>query len=362
MVPRWPGEPSRFAEIGVTHLPRPAVGKLSRLWPSTLWYYLERSLFAFMSAGLALGEGLRARWPAAVYVRDTVAAYWWATTLGPALRIPVVYEAHDLESTNPSRAKEAWAQGLVRGLDRGALQQSTLVASLTEDFRRLLAEKGWRAAEDVVVIPDAFDGDQFFAGDRGAARRELGIGEGAPLVVYAGLTFSYRRLDLLVSAFASVRLQRPDALLVFVGGRPAEILALRDQARERGLEDAVHLLGPRSQPEVRSWLQAADVLVIPDTVTDVTASPLKLFEYLAVERAVVLPDIPALREVLPESIGYYFRRGDLKALAGAVLEALEDPARPARERAGREAVRPHTYGARAERILAAAHRASERGC
>jgi glycosyltransferase involved in cell wall biosynthesis len=111
---------------------------------------------------------------------------------------------------------------------------------------------------------------------------------------------------------------------------------------------------------VRLWLQAADVLVIPDTVTDVTASPLKLFEYLAVERAVVLPDIPALREVLPEEVGYYFPRGDGAALAAAVLHALEDPARPRRERAGREAVLPHTYAARAQRILAAARRAGER--
>jgi glycosyltransferase involved in cell wall biosynthesis len=265
----------------------------------------------------------------------------------------VVYEAHDLESTNPSRAREGWAQGLVRGLDRGALRQSTLVVSLTEDFRRLLAERGWRSADEVVVIPDAFDQQAFFGGDRGAARRTLGFDERAPLVVYAGLTFSYRRLDLLVSAFAAVRARRSDAQLVLVGGRAAEIAALRPGA-------GVACLGPRPQEEVRLWLQAADVLVIPDTVTDVTASPLKLFEYLAVERAVVLPDIPALREVLPEEVGYYFPRGDGAALAAAVLHALEDPARPRRERAGREAVLPHTYAARAQRILAAARRAGER--
>jgi glycosyltransferase involved in cell wall biosynthesis len=275
-----------------------------------------------------------------VYVRDTVSAFWWATTLGPALAVPVIYEAHDLESTNPSRAKEPWAAGWVRGLDDGAIRASTLVASLTEDFRRLLAERGWRSPDEVVVIPDAFDDEA--------------------LVVYAGMTFSYRRLDLLVSAFATVRARRPDARLVFVGGRSAEIAVIREQARERGLEGAVLLLGPRPQEEVRLWLQAADVLCIPDTVTDVTASPLKLFEYLAVERAVVLPDIPALREVLPESVGYYFVRGDEVALAAALLRALDDPERPARERAGREAVQPHTYAARAARILAAARQVSGR--
>ena len=359
VVPRWPGEPSRFGEVGARHLLRPAVGKLSRLHPSTLWYYAERSLFAALSAAVALGEGLLGRWPEVVYVRDTVAAFWWSTAFGPALCIPVIYEAHDLESANPSRAKEGWAQGLVRGLDRGALEGSALVASLTEDFRQLLAERGWRSLEQVVVIPDAFDEEVFFPGDRSAARAALGLEPATPLVVYAGMTFAYRSLDLLVAAFRSVWARHPLARLALVGGRPGEIAALETQARALGLGASVRLTGPRPQAEVRQWLQASDVLVIPDTVTDVTASPLKLFEYLAVERTVVLPDLPALKEVLPDELGYYFPRGDEDALARALLRALEDPTRPDRERRGREAVRAHTYAARAERILAAARRARD---
>jgi glycosyltransferase involved in cell wall biosynthesis len=102
------------------------------------------------------------------------------------------------------------------------------------------------------------------------------------------------------------------------------------------------------------YLQAADVLTIPDTVSDVTASPLKLFEYLAVGRLVVLPDLPALQEILPPEIGYYFHRGDAGDLAAALARALADPGRARREAAGREAVQPYTYAARARAILAVA--------
>jgi glycosyltransferase involved in cell wall biosynthesis len=362
VVPRWPGEPSRFSEVGARHLLRPAVGKLSRFYRSTLWYYAERSIFAFMSAALALLEGLRGRWPEVVYVRDSVAAFWWATTLGPALAVPVIYEAHDLESTNPSRAKERWAEGLVRAFDRGALGQSTLVVSLTEDFRQLLAHRNLRDAGEIEVIPDAFDDEVFRPGDRAKARRDLGLPAERPLVVYAGMTFAYRGLDRLVSAFRAVLARHPKAALAFVGGRAPEVEALAAQARELGLQAAVRLVGPLPQEGVRPWLQAADVLTIPDTVTDVSASPLKLFEYLAMERVVILPDIPALREVLPESVGYYFRRGDEGALSAALLRALGDPLRSDRERAGREAVIPHTYAARAARVLAAAGRARALHC
>ena len=352
LVPRWWREPTRFAEVGARHLLRPAIGKLSRIYPSTLWYYAERSIFAAMTAAVALFAGLRGRWFEAVYVRDTVAAFWWAVVFGPALGIPVVYEAHDLESTNPSGAKEPWAQGLVRGLDEGALRQSAHVVSLTEDFRRQLAEEKLRFPEDVTVIPDAFDDEVFRPGDLAGARTELGLPQGPRIVAYAGLTFAHRGLPLLLEAAGALRALHPALLVVLVGGRAGEIRALRELADRIGLGDTVLLTGPRPQAEVVRYLQAADVLVIPDTVSVVTASPLKLFEYLACERVVVVPDIPALVEILPRNVGYYFRRGEANALAAALERALVDPDRGRRAAAGAVAVRHHTYAARARRILA----------
>jgi len=354
LVPRWLREPSRFGEVGARHLPRPAVGKLSRLYRSTLWYYAERAIFAAMTAAVVAWEWLRGRPVRAVYVREVVCAGWWAALWGPLLGLPVIYEAHDLESWNPSRAKELWAQPLLHLLDRTALTRSTAVVSLTEDFRRLLARLGWRRVEEVVVIPDAFDEQHVAPGDRVAARRALRLDETAPLIVYSGMTFSYRGIDGLLDAFTHVRAALPRARLALVGGRPAEIAQLRAQASTLGLDGAIVWAGQLPHAAITPYLQAADVLVIPDTVTDVTASPLKLFEYLAAERAVALPDIPALAEVLSPAIGYYFRRGDAGARAAALLAALADPQRHERERDGRAAVARHTYAARAAAILALA--------
>src|SRR5262249_3237971 len=85
LIPRWLRGPSRFSEVGARHLPRPAVGKLSRLYRSTLWYYAERSLFAAMTAAVVAWEGLRGRRIDVVYVRDTVCAGWWAGLWGRVL-------------------------------------------------------------------------------------------------------------------------------------------------------------------------------------------------------------------------------------------------------------------------------------
>ncbi|RRR73485.1 MAG: glycosyltransferase [Candidatus Viridilinea halotolerans] len=358
IIPRWGREASRFAALGALHLPRPAIGKLSRLYKSTLLYYLEHTAFAFMTAAVLAPRRHEVE---AVYVRQVICAAWWAGVLGPQLGLPVIYEAHDLEAHNPSRAKEPWATGLLHLIDRVALTRATRVVSLTDDFRQLLGQIGWRAPHEVAVIPDAYDEQVFAPGKRRVARAALGLPLDAPIIAYAGMTFAHRWLDGLVAAVAQMQAQQPNLTLVLLGGRDGERAALRQQAQALGLPVAERaqgatagsclLLAPRPQAEVARYLIAADVLAIPDTVTDVTASPLKLFEYLALGTPLVLPRIAALHEIVPGELCYPFTRRDFAGLVAALTAALAergDELGAARRTLAAE----HTYGRRAERILA----------
>ncbi len=364
IIPRWGREPSRFAELGALHLPRPAIGKLSRLHKSTLLYYLEHSAFALMTAAAVAP---RRHTVEAVYVRQVICAAWWSAVFGPLLGVPVIYEAHDLESRNPSRAKEPWAEGLLHLIDRAALTRSSAVVSLTDDFRRLLASIGWRDPAEVAVIPDAYDERLFAPADQATARAALGLPPGAPLIAYAGMTFAHRWLDGLLAAAARLRVNHPGLTLALVGGRDAEREALARQAEGLGFAvarrasdeagppaptppGACLLVAPRPQAEVVGYLAAADALAIPDTVTDVTASPLKLFEYLALGLPMALPSIPALHEIVPAALCHPFERRDLDGLAAALDAALRDRD-PAAATARRALAADHTYGRRAERIL-----------
>ena len=348
LIPRWLNTPSRFGEVGAVHLPRPAIGKLSRLHRTTLLYYLEYSAFAFMCCAYLLWERLRGRRYDVVYVRQIVCAAWFAALLGRVVGARVIYEAHDWEAHNPSRAREPWAAGLPMLLDRLAITRSDGVSSLTAHFLRDLDRLGW-TPQRTAVIPDAWDDAIYQPRDRSDARLRLGLDPQALLVVYAGMTFAHRGLDRLLQAFAEAEL--PGARLLLVGGRPAEIAALQQQIGSLGLADRATLVGPQPQETVADYLAAADILVIPDTVTDVTASPLKLFEYMAMGRPIISVDLPALREVIDERAARFVRRGDVSELRDALLALAPDPQR--RDAMGRAAwlqAEPWTYAARAERI------------
>lgn len=358
VVPRWLREPSAFEELGALHLPRPAANKLSKLLPWAGWSYIERTVYAFMLLALLVFWRLTGRRYQVIYVRDAICAAWLAL-LRPLHGSRVIYEVHDLEASHPSKASRwprAFWKRFLPWLDMTALIRSDRLVSLTQAFKDWAVRSGLKQAQQVSIIPDAYDPELYFPVDQEKARAELGLPFGVPIIGYAGLTFAYRGLDLLVRAFGKVRRVRrahPEALLVLVGGRPNEIAELKELAQQLGIpKDCLVFTGQVAQPVSAKYLNAADVLVIPETVTTMTASPLKLFEYMAVDKPIVCKDMPALREILDEDSAVFFQAGDVDAMAGAILHVIED--HESATRLGEVALRrstEYTYRARAEKIV-----------
>lgn len=359
VIPRWLREPSAFSDLGAMHLPRPAVNKLSRLVPWSGWSYIERTLYSFMLVVLLMLWRLRGRGYRVIYVRDTVCAAW----LGLLRRLHgsrIVYELHDLEADHPSRASR-WPNGFwarfLPWLDEVAISRAYRLVSLTQTFKDWAAAQGFRKAGEIAVIPDAFDPALYYPVDKADARRQSGLPEGAFVIGYAGLTFAYRGLETLVEAFAGVVNEEPNALLALVGGRSAEVQSLRTLVEKLHIpEDKVVFTGQLPQERAVAYVQAADVLVIPDTVTRMTASPLKLFEYMAAGKPIVCKEMPALREIVTEEAAIFFEGGDAVALRRALLTLASDAQR--RERMSKAALglsSGYTYAARAARIAEVVH-------
>ncbi len=362
LLPRLSGRPSRFEEIGARHLLRWPFNVFNNIGPlkAIPWSYLERSFFTVEVGLYLLVQRWRGQGPQAIYVRDVICAYWLIKLWRGLLNAPVIYEAHDLEARNPSRAKNRLLRRWLESVDKTVIGQSDQLVSLTGVFLEYVEQQGIRrlgSGGGTAVIPDAYDDAVYRAlpeTERLIARQKLGLGPSDFVIVYSGLTFAYRQLDKLVEAYAKFVGAHPEtpSCLIFAGGRPFERAALQEQAHRLGLADRIKCIEPQEPVTVNQYLNAASLLAIPDTVTDLTASPLKLFEYAAAGRPVMLPDLPALKEILSEEQGIYFERGQVSGMQAALEWVYTHPEAASRKaEAALLQVARHTYANRASSIL-----------
>ena len=107
--------------------------------------------------------------------------------------------------------------------------------------------------------------------------------------------------------------------------------------------------------DVPSYMKAADILIMNYPNKEHYAkfmSPLKLFEYMASGNAIVVPDLPSIREVVDESVVAFFEPDDPKSLAFAVGYIIDKPSE-AKERARKalELVKGYTWAERSKKVL-----------
>ncbi len=140
-------------------------------------------------------------------------------------------------------------------------------------------------------------------------------------MTYAGHLYPWKGVETLLGALAAA----PGLRGRVIGGHPSEpdLGRLRQFAANLGLGERVEFTGMKAPGEVPALLREADLLVLPNRATSVSAnytSPLKLFEYLAAGRPIVASDLPALREILRDRENAWLVPPDDTAALAAALE------------------------------------------
>jgi glycosyltransferase involved in cell wall biosynthesis len=117
------------------------------------------------------------------------------------------------------------------------------------------------------------------------------------------------------------------------------------------LGDHVILTGPVSAAAVPQHIAAFDVCILPDS--NEFGSPIVLFEFMALGKPVIAPDLMPIRDVLVNDVnGFIVPRGDVAATTRVVERLIVDLALRARvgEAARRQVSERHTWDATGELV------------
>ena len=221
--------------------------------------------------------------------------------------------------------------GLRRTLLRAAIRRcpDAVIAICDNDATQL----GKTPPGLVHVVHNFVDFTQFDASrPKGELRKELGISEHSPILLFLGGSALTKGAGILIGAASRILSRAPKTHLVVAGESGPEFTTTWIHGVAAGLRRRVHLLGVRM--DVPSLLADADLLLFPSTVPHF-ARP--VIEAAAMGVPCVASDLGGVRElVLPGETGVLVRAGDSVLLADTVVALLADPAH--RHAMGRKAL------------------------
>jgi len=321
------------------------VAALKKRLPKALYELLELGYSLLAYARLA--RAVRRHRPDCLYERYNLylpAGVWIKRRFG----LPMLLEVNAPLYEERARYGGLGLPRLARWSERYAWRGADMCLPVTDVLADYLRAAGVPETR-IRVIPNGIDWEKFrHLPDTDAAKAALGL-EGRLVLGFTGFVREWHGLERVVDVVA----RGAERVLLVVGDGPARP-AIEARAQALGVADRVRFTGVVERDAVARHVAAFDVALQPDVVP--YASPLKLFEYLALGRAVVAPDTRNIREVLRHGDNaWLFDASDPEAFARAVETLCADP--DLRTRLGARARATideggYTWAANAERVEA----------
>ena len=197
----------------------------------------------------------------------------------------------------------------------------------------------------VGVWPSGVD-TEFFNPVKHAAKgislkKRLGLSDRF-VVFYHGVITATRGIEEIVESIKVLKHEYPEIMLFLLGAGSA-VSKLRQIIHVEGLQNYVIIHDPVEYVDVPKFISMSDVglVPLPNHPYWRFQSPLKLLEYLAMEKVVVLTDIPAHRVIVGEAkCGIYFSSREPMEIAEVIKYAyLNRDTLKERGQLGREIVK-----------------------
>ena len=269
--------------------------------------------------------------PAIFYQRHTRFCIAGAL-LSQRMRVPLILEYNAPEQWVADHWDPTPFRSLIALCEEVTLRSAARIVVVSEALKDGLLQRGV-AGERIVVNPNGVDSDIFSpGGGRATGRAALHVQPEEILIGFVGSFSLWHGIEILQQAIAQLLNDRRACRLRFVligegllQGEMRSALAAYERTGE------VVFTNSLPPAKVVEYLDAADILVSPHIPmpdgSRFFGSPTKLFEYMAMGKAIVASRLEQLAEVLTHGeTAWLVSPGSVQELSAAIRQLALDPA------------------------------------
>jgi glycosyltransferase involved in cell wall biosynthesis len=260
---------------------------------------------------------------------------WAGVRCAKEFGLPIVLEVNEVSGIK--RVRGQVFKRIAQRIENDNFTQATGLVVVSNFLKEHIGEKGIDRKK-IIVIPNGVNLDDF--------NPEIPVNkalvsqyklEGKVVLGFVGSFVKWHNFDFLLECFSELRktVSHLDPVLLLVGEGPTRS-EVCEHAVKIGIGDFVRFTGKVSHQDIHSYINLMDVCVIPHS--NEYRSPIKLFEYMAMRKVVVAPDLEPIQSVLTHDInGMIFKKENKESLVRVLEEVIADKQK--RERIAGEARR-----------------------
>ncbi len=236
--------------------------------------------------------------------------------------VPVFLEVNFTADMPLVRKRNAILEPLANAIDLRILKKASHNFPVSTYLKDHMVRRGV-PANKITVITNAADPEVFRTDVSGESVRQKYNLKNKTVVGFVGGFYPWHGLELLVDAMEIAVKRAPNLAALLVGDGPMRPV-LEKKIQEKKLEPYFHFAGKQGHKDLPAYNAAFDLGVMPDS--NVYGSPMKIFEYMAMEKPVVAADYGPLRDGIDHNVhGKLFKPGDAEAFAQCLADMANEP-------------------------------------
>jgi len=212
------------------------------------------------------------------------------------------------------------------------MQAADVVVVVSEVLKNDLIKQGIDP-EKILVNPMGVDPASYSPNIEGAEIRDKYHLQGKIVIGFIGSFGGYHGVEVLVQSFKELITEFPeykDRIRLMLIGDGDVWRDIKKYIDENNLSQTVILTGSVAQEEGPSHLAACDILTSPflpnSDGTPFFGSPIKLFEYMAMGKAIVSSNLGQISDIIEQDeTGVLLKAGDVKSLKMSLKNLIDDP-------------------------------------
>lgn len=176
-------------------------------------------------------------------------------------------------------------------------------------------------ANKIDVVQNGINTEAFiYTGNKRRYREALNLPDRLT-IGFVGFLRGWHKLEYLLESFVEAT-KCGDATLLIIGDGPGKV-ELQELANRLGIGDRVYITGIINRDDMPNYIAALDIAILPNVVR--YSSPLKLFEYIAMQCAVIAPNSENIREILVAGeTALLFEKDQVRQLTENLISLVHD--------------------------------------